>query len=107
MNNSSSFKFILVSLFVLLVFTLQVRAQIGPIFERMEAHRKALQTLRANIKWGKYNKQTDTWDVSEGKVILIAKSNSIKSAFLRMDLTTPRAQTISVVDGKFIAYKPK
>jgi outer membrane lipoprotein-sorting protein len=93
-------------IFLVTVFTVQASAQINEILNRVEAHRKALQTLRANIKLGKHDGTTNEWDVYEGKVILIARSNKVKKDYLRIDWSKPRPEMISVVNGKFVAYTP-
>jgi outer membrane lipoprotein-sorting protein len=100
------YKFFFLAAFVIFLFVSQSNAQISGILDRIEKHRQSLQTLRANIKMGKYDGTTREWSVNEGKVILIAKSNKIKNDYLRIDWSKPRPEMISVVNGKYVAYTP-
>jgi len=110
MNNflrSSGRKFLFAFLFIIFAFGVQAKAQlVNELLNRVEAHRKALTTLRADVVMGKYNPSLDEWTNSKGKVILVAKSNNIKEGLFRVDWSEPKQEILAVVKGKYYAYTP-
>jgi outer membrane lipoprotein-sorting protein len=94
-------------IFVIFAFAVQTQAQVvNEILNKVEAHRKALSTLRADITMGKYNPDLNEWTYSKGKVMLVAKTNTIKDALLKIDWKEPREEILSIVKGKYVAYTP-
>ncbi len=94
-------------MFVIFAFAVQANAQVlNEILNRVEAHRKSLDSLRADIKMGKYNPDLSEWNYSNGKVLLAAKTNNIKDALLRIDWKDPREETLVIANGRYIAYTP-
>ena len=94
-------------IFILVAFVIQASAQItNEILNRVEVHRKALSSLRANVTMGKYDPSLSEWTYSKGKIILVAKSNSIKDGLFRVDWSEPRQEILAVIKGKYYAYTP-
>ncbi len=93
-------------MFVMFVFAVQASAQLPEIFNRIEAHRKALTSLRADVLMGKYNPSLKEWEYSKGKVLFAAQNNNIKEALFRVDWREPREEIFSVIQGKYYAYTP-
>jgi outer membrane lipoprotein-sorting protein len=104
---SSGPKVLFAVMFITFAFAVQAKAQlVNEILNRVEAHRKALTTLRADVLMGKYNPSLEEWTNSKGKVILIAKSNNIKEGLFRVDWSEPKQEILAVVKGKYYAYTP-
>ena len=109
MNNflrSSGRKVLFALMFIMPAFVVQTEAQINEILNRVEAHRKALSSLRSDILMGKYDPSLNEWTYSKGKIIYAAKSNSLKEGLFRVDWATPRVETLSVIKGKYYLYTP-
>jgi outer membrane lipoprotein-sorting protein len=84
----------------------ETKAQGGPVGEvlkRMDTHYKALKSLRANVAREKYNSQLDETDKYSGAVSLIPGEG--RNFSFRLDWTKPSKEAISVVNGKYVAYK--
>lgn len=77
--------------------------QIREIKKRMDAHNKALQTLRVDATMVKYNSQLGETDTVNGTAIY-AKGKG-KYPYVRVDWKRPE-ETLAVVDGKYQLYKP-
>lgn len=90
------------------VSTLESKAQpgkLGEILRRMDAHNKALTTLRADITMAEQNIQLgDPPDIKAG-TILYARPPG-KDALFRIDWKKP-AESLSVMNGKYTIYKPR
>lgn len=75
------------------------------ILKRMDNHNKDLTTLRANVKMEKYNSQLDESDINEGGVIYAPQRD--KKPYVRIDWTKPVAESMAVVNGEYILYRPR
>jgi outer membrane lipoprotein-sorting protein len=99
---------IAVTLFFNAFAVTETKAQGGPlneILKRMETHRNSLTSLRSSVKMVKYNAQLKETDTTEGtSVYLPAKG---RDALVRIDWTKPVQETLSVVGGKYILYRPR
>jgi len=99
-------KLILALVFLMTGLVLQSGAQINAILERVDTHRKAVTTLRADIKMMKVDPVTEEVDTSEGKLIYVAKTSK-RDMMMRIDWKTPKVEILSVAEGKYVAYNPK
>jgi len=82
-----------------------VNAQIvNEVLKRMEAHYKALTSLKASVKMDQFTSQTGDRDVRDGNLIYIPQKG--RDAAFRIDWTTP-AESLSVVDKQYIMYRVK
>lgn len=103
---SNGRKVLFALMFVMFVFSVQANAQIKEIFNRIEAHRNALKSLKADVQMGKYNPSLKEWEYSKGKVMYAAKSTGIKDGLFRVDWSEPRTEIFAVIQGKYYAYTP-
>jgi outer membrane lipoprotein-sorting protein len=69
----------------------------------MEEHNKELTSLKANVRMSKMNLQLNLEDTYEGKV---AYRPNGKDIAVRIDWTKPRAETLAVLNGEYVAYTP-
>lgn len=74
------------------------------ILSRMDAHNKALQSLRADVTMVKENTQLRVKDITEGKVLYVPQRNS--DPLVRIDWRSPD-ETFAVVKGTYIIYRPR
>ncbi len=84
------------------------KAQGGPlneILKRMETHRNSLTSLRSSVKMVKYNAQLKETDVTEGTTVYLPAKG--RDALVRIDWTKPVQETLSVVGGKYVLYRPR
>ena len=93
-------------IFLVTVFTVQASAQLNETLNRVEAHRKALQTLRATIKMGKYDPVLKEWTNNDGKINLIVKSKDVKETSVRIDWKMPE-EMLLIKNGRYSAYTLK
>jgi outer membrane lipoprotein-sorting protein len=91
--------------FVLSAFAAtETNAQINEILKRMDEHYKALKSLQADVTREKYNSQLDETDKMAGSISLLPGKG--RNFSLRLDWTKPKNETISVVNGQYVAYSP-
>lgn len=94
-------------IFTTVIFTVNADAQaLNEILNRIDAHRKDLTSMRANISMGTYNPQIKDWSNSSGKVMYVPKSKKNKEDLIRLDWKEPREEILAVVKGKYYAYTP-
>lgn len=77
---------------------------VGQILDRMDAHNKALSTLRANVKMDKYNSQLKVSDSMNGSVIYVARKG--KDALVRVDWVKPK-EILRLQDKKYLIFRPE
>jgi outer membrane lipoprotein-sorting protein len=85
--------------------TIETNAQINEILKRMDDHRKALQTLHADIKMVKYDgtlKVTEPSDIYEGKLMYLPEKG--RNASVRIDWSKPD-ESLAVVDKEYVVYR--
>lgn len=79
---------------------------LGEILRRMDAHNKALTTLRADVTMGKQNAQLgDDPEITTGTAIYAKRPG--KDALVRIDWKKPLEESLAVVDGRYIIYRTK
>lgn len=80
--------------------------KINEILRRMDAHNKALTTLRADVTMGKQNAQLgDDPEITTGTAIYAKRPG--KDALARIDWKRPLEESLAVVDGQYIIYRTK
>jgi len=84
------------------------RAQnlLGEILNRMDAHNKSLQSLRARIKMVKTNVQIGEDDLYEGSVQYLPAPSKEKIR-VRVDWEKPAVEQLAVGNGQYILYRPR
>lgn len=100
------FRFALPAIVLSIAFATTANAQINEILKRVDAHYQALTSLRADIKREQFNTQLGETDTYSGTVLMLPNKKNSKDASFRLDWTKPEAESMSVIGGKFVAYKP-
>lgn len=106
MKNILRFGFTAIAVLVLFnaFSVIETKAQaVNDILKRMDTHYKTLKSLKANIAREKFNSQLDETDKYSGTISLITGKG--RNFAFRLDWTKPAKEIISVVNGKYVAYK--
>lgn len=106
MKNILRFGFTAIAVLVLFntVAVIETKAQIvNDILKRMDTHYKTLKSLKANVAREKYNSQLEETDKQQGTITLLPGKG--RNVAFRLDWTTKPQEIISVVNGKYVAYK--
>lgn len=80
-------------------------AQIPEILKRMDEHQKALTSLKASVMMDKFNSQLDEHDIYEGSARYVKIKE--REALVRLDWAKPQQELLSVVDKKYVLYRPQ
>lgn len=83
----------------------KAQGAIQEILNRMDAHNKALQSLRSNVTMVKYNDQLKESDTTEGTTMYIPSKN--REPYVRIDWTKPVQEILATSNGKYILYRPR
>ncbi len=83
----------------------KAQSPLGKILERMETHRQSLTSLRANVTMVKYDSVLKVSDTTEGNSMYVPLKG--RDALVRIDWTKPSQETLSVVKGQYIIYRPR
>jgi len=78
---------------------------LNEILKRMEVNRSTMKSLRSNVTMVKYNSQLKESDTTEGTAIYIPAKG--RDAYVRIDWTKPVQESLSVVNGKYVLYRPR
>jgi len=76
---------------------------IGAILKRIEAHQKALRTLRADMTMTKFDARLSETDIKQGSVKFMPQSNDY---WLRIDSTNPAPESFSIIGNQYLVYLP-
>lgn len=99
----------LIAVALLLIFNSfevsEAKAQnpLNEILKRMETHRNSLTSLRASVTMVKFDSVLKVPDTMKGTAIYLPLKG--REALVRIDWTKP-AETLSVVNGQYILYRP-
>lgn len=77
---------------------------INDIYRRMEAHRTALKTLRADVSMDKYNPQLDVHDTMQGNVVYLT-GKSDRDMYIRLNWTKPVDEQLAIIKGEYTLYR--
>lgn len=102
-----SFTAIILTLFsgVFIATETQASNPLPEILNRMEINRSSMKTLRSKVTMVKYNAQLKEPDTSEGTSIYMPTKG--RDALVRIDWTKPVEETLAVVNGKYVLYRPR
>jgi outer membrane lipoprotein-sorting protein len=93
-------------LFIFAFSSLSARPQVvNEILKRMDAHGKALRSLRAEVTINKFSAQLGGTLIKEGTLKLLTVKN--KPPVLRIDSTKPAPESFSVVGNRYALYLPE
>ena len=99
-------------IFIFFCSTVQVSAQnvIGEIVHRMNVHNKALQSLKADVTYVKYDAMIKTTDITTGETTYIPERKKQK-LMMRLDWKTENGRSkndsMVVKDDKVTMYQPR
>lgn len=102
-----SFATIILTLFSGVFTVTETRASnpLAEILNRMEVNRNAMKTLRSKVTMVKYNAQLKESDTNQGTSIFMPTKG--RDALVRIDWTKPVEETLAVVNGKYVFYRPR
>lgn len=75
------------------------------ILKRMDAHQKALKSLKASVMMDKFNSQLNEHDIYDGTVQYVPAKG--RDALIRIDWVKPTEETLAVANGQYIIYTPR
>lgn len=78
---------------------------LGKILKRMDEHKKALESLEANVTMAKTDATLDITDTTSGKTYYIPGKG--KEASIRINWTKPLEETLLVKKGEYYLYRPR
>ena len=77
---------------------------LSEILKRMEAHQKALTSLKADVRMEKFNSALSETDITLGSIkYLPLKNNST----MRIDWTKPVQEVLSIMNDEYVLYRPR
>ncbi|HNU08006.1 MAG TPA: outer-membrane lipoprotein carrier protein LolA [Pyrinomonadaceae bacterium] len=79
-------------------------AQVIEVLKRMDAHYKALKSLKSGISREVFNSQLKETDNYSGDLVLVPGKGTKLSVLLKW--TKPKEEVLSVVNGKYALYVP-
>lgn len=90
----------------------QGQAEVRELYRLMEQNQKTLKSMKSNLQMEIYNSQLKELETTQkGTVLYIpAKGNgadAAKKANVRIDWVSPQQETLSVVNGKYLLYRPR
>src|SRR5262245_36732849 len=77
------------------------------ILKRMDAHNKALVSLKGTIKMAKTDATLGETDLYEGEVSYLPGGGSKQNIALRVDWSKPMVEQLAVYGGTYKLYRPK
>lgn len=78
---------------------------LGQVLNRLDAHNKALTSMRSDVTMVKHNPQLNVSDTYSGTSSYVPKTAKQKM-FLRLDWAKPTVEQISVIGDQYELYKP-
>lgn len=102
-----SFAAVALALFFNGLAVTETKAQgvLNEILKRMEAHRSSLTSLRSSVTMIKTDSVLKENDTYEGTASYLPAKG--RDALIRIDWTKPAQETLSVVNGQYVIYRPR
>lgn len=101
-----SFAAILLTIFFGAFAVIETKAQyLNDILKRMEVNRNTMTSLSSDVKMVKYDPILKVSDTTEGKSKYVPLKG--RDALVRIDWTKPAQETLAVVKGQYIIYRPR
>ncbi len=102
--------FVLSAIAVFAFGTVQTNAQdqvvIRELYNRMSENQKTLKSLKSKVQMEKYNSQLKEVETRQQGTVLYIPAKG-KNANVRIDWVAPQQETLSVVNGKYLLYRPR
>ena len=83
----------------------KAQGPLGTILNRLDAHNKALTSLRADVTMVKHNPQLNVSDTYKGTTSYLPKTPK-RGAYMRLDWAKPRVEQISLIGDNYELYRP-
>src|SRR5436853_378560 len=80
---------------------------VSSILNRLEKNRRNLRSLHATIGMEKYNAQLRDKDDYQGVIFYIPGPGGSRSAFVRLEWTSPQHEILAVANGNYVLYRPR
>jgi outer membrane lipoprotein-sorting protein len=96
-------------MFVFSIFAAtETKAQgtLNDILKTMDAHNKALTSLKASVTMEKFNAQLDETDTTTGTTMYLPKTAK-REMYARIDWEKPVVENIAVIGNKYTLYRPR
>lgn len=84
----------------------QDQAVIRELYNRMGENQKTLKSLKSKVRMERYNSQLKEVETAQDGTVLYIPAKG-KNANVRIDWTYPQQETLSVVNGKYLLYRPR
>lgn len=84
----------------------ETKAQLNDILKTMDAHNKALTSLKANVTMEKFNAQLDETDTFTGSTMYLPKIAK-REMYARIDWEKPVVENIAIIGKKYTLYRPR
>jgi outer membrane lipoprotein-sorting protein len=103
--------FVLTAIAVFAFGVIQAKAQVDQslireLYNRMSENQKSLKSMRSKVQLDRYNAQLKDSDPTQQGTVLYIPAKG-KNANVRIDWTYPQQETLSVVNGKYLLYRPR
>ncbi len=95
----------LILLFSAFAVTETKAQQLNEILKRMEVSHNNIKSLRSSVRMVKYDSILKVSDTTDGTSIYLPLKG--RDALVRIDWTKPAQETLSVVNGKYVIYRPR
>lgn len=76
------------------------------VLKRLQEHRAALKTLRADVTMVKTNPQLGISDTTQGNVIYLP-GKSERDSYIRINWTKPVEEQLAVIKGEYTLFRPR
>jgi outer membrane lipoprotein-sorting protein len=109
---NKAFRFAMVSavmsfaLFGFSVTGASAQGVLSQILNRMDAHNKALSSLKADVKMEKFNSQLGETDTTVGTTSYLPKTGK-HVMYVRIDWTKPVQENIVIIGDQYKLYRPR
>ena len=91
---------------VLAVTETNAQAILNTVLKRMDAHYKALSSLKSDLKMVKLNAQIGESDTTEGTIMFLPKTAK-RVMYARIDWAKPIVENIAVIGDSYTLYRPR
>ncbi len=102
-----SFATALLAIFFSTFAVTETKAQgiLNDILKRMEVNRNSIVSVRSNVTMVKYDSVLKVSDTTEGTSMYLPLKG--RDALVRIDWTKPAQETLAVVNGKYVIFRPR
>jgi outer membrane lipoprotein-sorting protein len=84
----------------------QGQAEVRELYRLMEQNQKTLKSMKSSLQMEIYNSQLKDLETTQKGTVLYIPAKG-RSANIRIDWVSPQQETLSVVNGKYLLYRPR